>query len=60
MGSRRESVETVGSGLSDRRATQGYLNSASRRPEGEGPEDAVLSTLAVGNSRIIRARRLSE
>jgi peroxiredoxin len=40
----------VGSGPSDRRATQAYLNSTSRRPEGEGPEDTVLSALAVGNS----------
>jgi hypothetical protein len=51
MGCRRESVESAGgSGPSHRRATQAYLNSTSRRPEGEGPEDAVLSTLAVGNS----------
>jgi hypothetical protein len=51
MGCRHESVESaVGSGPSDRRPTQAYLNSTSRRPEGEGPEDAVLSTLVVGNS----------
>jgi hypothetical protein len=51
MGCRRQSVESaVGSGPSDRRATQAYLNSTLSRPEGEGPADAVLSALAVGNS----------
>jgi hypothetical protein len=51
MGFRRESVESAGdSGLSDRRPTQAYLNSMSRRPEGESPEDLVLSALAAGNS----------
>jgi hypothetical protein len=51
MGCHRESVESaVGSGPSDRRPTHAYLNSTSRRPEGEGPEHAVLSTPAVGDS----------
>jgi hypothetical protein len=48
MGCRRESVESAAP--SDQRATQAYLDSTSRRPEGEGPEDAVLSALAAGNS----------
>jgi hypothetical protein len=54
MSCRRESVErTVVSGPSDRRPMQVYLNSTSRRPEGEGPEDAALWALAVGKSSII-------
>jgi hypothetical protein len=53
MGFRRESVESAGdSGLSDRRPTQAYLHSMSRRDsvDRESPEDLVLSALAAGNS----------
>jgi hypothetical protein len=51
MNSRRESVESAGdSGSSDWRATKPYSNSMSRSPQGEDPEDSVLSALVVANS----------